>query len=882
MKRLISIICIFTLLLGLCSASYAAEEDYTYDSVYEELLSELGFITPVISDSMTRYELSEILVKMLNYNAAYYGDGNPFTDMDEQNGLYPVMKSAYNLGILSGGTARPNDVVNYNEAVKMVVSAIGYAPYAPYKGGWPTGYITIANEIDILDDVVSNGEAISRDSLYALLYNMMHANILEVDSVGGDELGYGTVPGRNVLTYYHGLTIGEGILQGVRGLSMLAGVDIALDEVYVDGKLLKDTTNNSHKLVGHNTRYYYDADTKELKAVVAFDSDQITISSDDVYDYKDKTLYTEKDGKETRYNFNSSTKIIYNGQLIDSFSKDLLVGTNGEITLIKNASNNVINVAIVKDIKVIVVGSVDYNQSVIYDYYDKDYSDGTGMLTLDIDDSSKSILFKDEIGNDMSVKELVRGDVISYTASGDGNTIEAYYSNTEIIGSIDEVSENGDVKRVTIDGESYKTTENFSDKENIQLGANGAFRLTIDKRVAYVNYDNTAKYAYLVAGMQEQGLSGKCRIKVFNIDSKMVELTLPEKLEFNGKSEEATAVYNSLLNGSRVKRQFIRYEQNSNNEVTMIDTVGDPNNLNGESENSLMLAHSTTGADADKWRDTGTFGGKVPVNQSGPMFVIPDIADNEDAEDKYYSISTPYKYFTHDLPYAVQTYKTNADEIMGDVVVYRSPLVIQIGGNTGIGVVKAVSQVSVDGDSCKKATIFYNGAEKDYYIDDTTVLNTPFDGGTVDTELSCGDIVRFASNDLSFITTLVPIYNCESTHGKFENGAYSYNPADANAPNNLLAPIRIAKGEVFEQVSGIILFKPGANVFNGTTTRNDADMECYKSANYKIYFYDSEARYDKLKLGSAADISAYRPSENPSTIIVQSRNGFDGTIVVYK
>ena len=153
----------------------------------ESILVQLGFMDDDSSDKVTRLSLSESLVKMLSYDFYDSDNINPFTDTDNKSASYEILKSAYNLGILSGGAARPNDEVTYNEAVKMVVSALGYGAYAQYEGGYPMGYISVASRYNIIKGVVSGDEnKISKNSVCKLLYNAINTDLLLVTGTGSE------------------------------------------------------------------------------------------------------------------------------------------------------------------------------------------------------------------------------------------------------------------------------------------------------------------------------------------------------------------------------------------------------------------------------------------------------------------------------------------------------------------------------------------------------------------------------------------------------------------------------------------------------------------------------------------------------------------------
>ena len=108
MKRIIGLICIFSIICSfqINSAVFdSPETEAIYQNYEESVLIQLGFIESDLSEHMTRLEFVEILLKMLSFDAIDDGSENPFTDISTSHSGYPVLKSAYNLGIMSGGLA---------------------------------------------------------------------------------------------------------------------------------------------------------------------------------------------------------------------------------------------------------------------------------------------------------------------------------------------------------------------------------------------------------------------------------------------------------------------------------------------------------------------------------------------------------------------------------------------------------------------------------------------------------------------------------------------------------------------------------------------------------------------------------------------------------
>ncbi len=871
MKNILSLICILSIICGCIfnpTVFASPETEAIYENYAESVLIQLGFIESVASDKMTRFELSEALVKMLSYEPRDDGGQNPFTDITTSSSEYAVLKSAYNLGILSGGAARQNDVVNYNEAVKMVVCALGYEVYASYKGGYPTGYVTVANEIDLLDNVSADGEQISREEIYTLLYNALHTDLLLTAGVG-DSLNYSTVPGRNLLSDYHNIMIAEGICYGVHGFSMLPSITLGHGEAYIGDILLKDASSMSYDYVGYNTEYFYNTKTKELKAIITKDSSYYTIASENVYDYKSNTLYYEdENGNEKKANLSVSTRIIFNGAVVETFSVSDLVGINGELTLIENSGDNTIDTVIVRSLEAMVVGSVDVGSGVIYDYYDNT------PLKLDLTDPDYTISFKDELGNTMELKELGRGDVITYSKSKDGKIVHAVFSNTEVIGKIEAIFTEGGNTQVTIDGETYKTTKNFADYEIVKNGMSGAYRLTTDGRIAAVKLDNTAKYAYLIAGGQESGLDGRYQIKMFAQSGEMMFPYFAERVNVDGEALDAKDAYDSLKNGDSIDRQLIRYELNENEELKYIDTL---TKGRYESQDSL---HRNFSSDYDAsgnpraqlklaWRDIGMLGGLLPVNDTGPMFVIPTAAD---AADEYYQISTPRSYFEHDHSYAVDTYKVSSNELIADILVYKSDTIVRKPEDY-ISVVNSLTKVSHEGDEYTKLSVMSQGELKEYLIKDDSVLNVKVrstDPGYH--TLVCGDVIKFATDGAGYVSVIEVWY--DRVNDRFKYPAYE-------DTSKLTDSNRVSYGEIYALVSGILQVHKGPITGEGLVFGYE-DLECYKTGKYTIYTYDSTQRVNPLRLGGVYDMTDYKTTGEGSKVVVYTRNGFDGTMVIFK
>ena len=152
-KKIISFVLILSLVVSLCPFSAFASN--------ADALKALGVATDaeISADKITRSAFVTMAVRMSGVNMNLYsGDiGDfPFTDVDPSSSDYPYVKAAYDLGIINGngtGTFGGADSVTLHQAVKMLVTLLGYKEKAEAFGGYPYGYMKVAQEKDLLDNI---------------------------------------------------------------------------------------------------------------------------------------------------------------------------------------------------------------------------------------------------------------------------------------------------------------------------------------------------------------------------------------------------------------------------------------------------------------------------------------------------------------------------------------------------------------------------------------------------------------------------------------------------------------------------------------------------------------------------------------------------------
>ena len=144
MKKLISILLTIAMIMT-CGFSVSAATDPESAICIETLTALDIFIGDEngdlnLNDDVTRAEFATLVTRVLDIESkAVHGI---FDDVSSKHWANAAIGTCYDLGIINGygdGNFGPEDGVTYEQAVKMLVVALGYEPMAAQKGGYPSG-----------------------------------------------------------------------------------------------------------------------------------------------------------------------------------------------------------------------------------------------------------------------------------------------------------------------------------------------------------------------------------------------------------------------------------------------------------------------------------------------------------------------------------------------------------------------------------------------------------------------------------------------------------------------------------------------------------------------------------------------------------------------
>lgn len=279
---------------------------------------------------ITRAEATKIMVAALNQldSAESMKGSTKFTDVEAKHewatGFINAGVQAGYINGMGDGTFAPDANVTYAQMVKMLVSAMGYDAYADFMGGYPNGYIAIANSEGVADGVKSNADdKVTRAQVAQLVYNALLAPI--VDNVGITYTDSGAIrpdvkkmdgtttdrPYKSLLTEKFDAYYVEGY---VTETSKSAGSNLKSDEVKFQIAKSKKYDNDEFSL----EKSYTDidkakADGKEVNPVKVADTDAADFEGSyataiiRVDEYDDKSFVSfQPSGKNKTFKFDVS------------------------------------------------------------------------------------------------------------------------------------------------------------------------------------------------------------------------------------------------------------------------------------------------------------------------------------------------------------------------------------------------------------------------------------------------------------------------------------------------------------------------------------------------------------------------------------------------
>lgn len=152
-------------------APYAEAVNYVYEAGLMGGVSENQFAPEM---NVRRGDFAIIICRIIGEEKDF-PDGVSFSDVPQNSYMTQYISKAVQLGIINGygdGRFGPLDSVTCEQAITMLVRAKGLAQEAENRGGYPDGYIRVANDRGYIRNVSNKkGDALPRSAVAVILYN---------------------------------------------------------------------------------------------------------------------------------------------------------------------------------------------------------------------------------------------------------------------------------------------------------------------------------------------------------------------------------------------------------------------------------------------------------------------------------------------------------------------------------------------------------------------------------------------------------------------------------------------------------------------------------------------------------------------------------------
>lgn len=718
-------------------------------------LKSLGIIEGELSPTgkVSRGEGAKLFVKTQGITADLKTGETPFVDVPSNSAFAGFIESVYKQGFMNGVTADrfvPENSLTYNQAVKILVSILGYAPHAESCGAFPAGYLSVASRIDLLDGTTPDGDApIQSGALAKLIHNALGIDFVRPSSYGEDASGELTaLENCTLLSEYFNIQKYKGKLTANYYTKLekdlkLTGTQVAMGEL-----VFEPNETNAADFVGQEVVLYAkNTDEKEIVDIRAKNSVSCTeVLGEAVLPETNETAFVFEDEAEKTQKISiDGATLVYNGKVKNTWTESELENINGTITLICNNGDSA-DVIFIWNYKNYVVENVDTKESKVY------FKDGS-FKVLDTEDKSVKTVVVGADGASVGLETIAEWNVLSIAEST--NFIKAVCSNKKVQGVVTETGKDA----VWIQDTMHKISA-FSSVTPV-LGKSETFYLDfMDKIVIKDDSVGDVTYGYFTTISKGKGLGGAVQLKIFTTTNEMKVFDTTEQIEYNDEGRidnEMLLSAPELVSGGNPKSQLVIYETNESGQITALKTA---KNCLGASENDRLSAFSldvktTDMAGGGPFALRGyaggarLFGSLYRVEDKTILFKVPELHSDNPKDYAVYDHSA----LKHATNYFFTDFYDVDEDFVISVLVQKAPAFEK--GGSGLGVIKDIKlALNAEGMPQKALSVITNTGEEDvlYVEDDFTV----YFGAEVITDVALESEVDIVGGKRTLKETITP------------------------------------------------------------------------------------------------------------------------------
>lgn len=646
MRRLTACILTFALCISLCVLPASASNE-KYQSKAVSLLAGLDILRGdengdyLLSKSVNRAEFTTFIIRMMGLEeVSVTGDGESsiFSDVPDEHWAAGVIATASKMELIQGvggGLFEPDRGVTLDEAVKILVTTLGYKSFAEKSGGFPGGYNKMASDLKLYKNLEVGSGKIDRAAVCMLVYNALTADV------------YNELTGltdRTALEEFLDLETVRGTVTATVGYQRERKLD---GEIMLDGVAYECNDTLADDYIGMQAICYIydDGDNKVVYHVQPIkDYETVTVEAEDIEPTTNLSEfeYADEEGDVESLSLYGEPSVFYNGMILpkEELSDSILKPAVGSVTLRDGDSDG-------KFETILLNVYVDY----VVNYISEDIVYAKFGKTLDLLKPDSLLILRN--GEEISPAEIQNGDVLSVMQSRDGKRVKIAVSDDKTDGYIAEIAEEGDGNTLYTLKESqteelvaFKLDEEYkaalksnhidtvslsvSDDNFIRIYYN-AFGLVAD--ISTLAEADEYSYGYLIAvDRQSEGIDDEVSFKIMTLANRfeVFEAREGEDIKY-GRSSGNQYVVTEMDAGSVAAavsgKRIVKYKLDSEGYLTEIHragTVAGSEYFSRDSESDMLLTY----------RD-GVFGDKYYIDQNTAVFSVNNSYDYIMSAGKY-------------------------------------------------------------------------------------------------------------------------------------------------------------------------------------------------------------------------------------------------------
>lgn len=791
----------------------------------------------------------------------YAGSLVYFYDVPKNYWAFNEISNLTEMGIIDGRedkTFSPGEPIAKSAAYKIILCAMGYRSSAEQSGGYPNGYLSLANRIK-LSDGVSAGETVTMNDMLNILYNALTINIMEPSGAEGSKITYKVSDDETLISFYRDIFYGEGYVNGASSITVYGGT-INKDDALIDGDIYHNGGIDMMGYLGEKIEFFYEehdsSDDRTLLWVGTKNSSQtikyITSDGDaeldtDTFTY---TYYDENDRKR-RVSLDRSILVVYNGGIVDSGYDRLLNDKRYEMKLLSDGGKY--TVMVIRAYENFVVGNINSIEQLVYDKNrQQEYID----LNKDNYDTFRISMMGSE---ELSFEDITKDTVLSVYLSKDKKHIEVYASRNIVNGVVESVKDT-DKKEVTINGRIYRVDDKVS-LDSFAIGDDVTACTDVFGEIAYISTKaGNFKGSFLLkASLDEQ--EENMVIKQLGEDSNVSKLNCVEKLIIDGiRYKTAKDAYRVLLAGeNKLQAQFALIKTNENDEITEIDTTY--YNPAKETPNSLQVdvpfwyGKETTytqrliRANANAAR----IGEKIVFDTDTKVFVVPFVTDYTSVVDDDFWVTVGSKLKNDTGTYA-ESYKIAERSGIAKYILLKGYDPNRVSGDLPILAQRISYGINDDGDRVEVLEGYQGAAAVSIMADES--VDDLFSRNGVMT----GDVVTLSKD------TYGNVKGCTV--------AYDYRTEEHKA----LSALNDYQGMFVGYATDVV-----DNVVKIGFEKGDGYDFAVNAMSKPVLVYDSSKNKNNISIATLGDIITYKNDpENCSTVFIATNRMQPQMFIVFK